>query len=378
MGIPGWTMQHGFFVVMGGIHLVEPVEEKSSAQAMTILTKEMLKALKPDIINEIKDLKVTEEEIAHTSKGDALSKAIFIFQSSWFVMQCIARVIEGLALTQLELTTLALASLNGITLILWWEKPLGAQTVVRVYLKRKLSFTEKAVAAQHGEKHVEVISRGHSYRSKLFPNLHAAFRAAVVLIRDLVLRRPSDHIYVDWFVGLPWAILTLLLFPANVVVSSCLYNLGDVVMGGSTSFPYDATHVPPAYAPKHSDYSQYAHPFLMMVLATVFGSIHCAGWNLLFPTHQERKLWRLASLSVTIIPPVLIIVFFVIRALLVSRGFYSKSSHNITAGLAAVSFAIMYVAARFVIVGQAIAFLTHQPPSAFTAVDWSKFYPHLF
>jgi hypothetical protein len=208
---------------------------------------------------------------------------------------------------------------------------------------------------------------------------HFSGFAAVVLIRDLVLRRPSDHIYVDWFIGLPLAILTLLLFPAHVVVSSCLYNLGDVVMGGSTSFPYDATHVPPAYTPKHSDfkYSQYAHPFLMVVLATVFGCIHCAGWNLLFPTHQQRKLWRLASLSITI-PPVLVIVFFIIRALLVSCGLHSPLSHNMVAGVAAVLFVFMYVTTRFIIVGQAIAFLTHQPPSAFTAVDWSKFYPHLF
>jgi len=36
---------------------------------------------------------------------------------------------------QLELTTLALASLNGIT-FLWWDKPLGAQDIVRVRLKR--------------------------------------------------------------------------------------------------------------------------------------------------------------------------------------------------------------------------------------------------
>jgi hypothetical protein len=46
-------------------------------------------------------------------------------------------------LTQLELTTLALASLNGITFVLWWDKPLGAQAVVRLYPNRRLTDQER-------------------------------------------------------------------------------------------------------------------------------------------------------------------------------------------------------------------------------------------
>src|SRR6266511_2975997 len=88
-------------------------------------------------------IRITEEEITHRSKGDALSKIIFILQSTWFITHCLARWVQGLNLTQLELTTLALASLNGITFALWWDKPLGAQAVVRVHLKRKLTDAER-------------------------------------------------------------------------------------------------------------------------------------------------------------------------------------------------------------------------------------------
>jgi len=38
---------------------------------------------------------------------------------------------------------LALASLNGIMFVLWWDKPLGAQTILRVYLKCKLTDAER-------------------------------------------------------------------------------------------------------------------------------------------------------------------------------------------------------------------------------------------
>ncbi len=109
---------------------------------VTILTLEMLKELVRDPGFEIQ---VTEDEITDRSKGDALSKIICILQSSWFIMQCIARHVQGLSFTQLELTTLALASLNGITFILWWDKPLGVQTPVRVWLKRKLTDEERKV-----------------------------------------------------------------------------------------------------------------------------------------------------------------------------------------------------------------------------------------
>ena len=67
-------------------------------------------------------------------------------QTSWFIIQCLARHIQGLDLTQLELTTLALASLNGITWILWWQKPLGAQAILYVYLTRRLTDEERNVA----------------------------------------------------------------------------------------------------------------------------------------------------------------------------------------------------------------------------------------
>jgi len=107
---------------------------------VTILTLELLEKLVKDPDFEIQ---TTEEEITNRSKGDALSKLIFILQSTWFILQCVGRRIQGLNLTQLELTTLALASLNGITFILWWDKPLGAQAVVRVHLKRKLADSER-------------------------------------------------------------------------------------------------------------------------------------------------------------------------------------------------------------------------------------------
>ena len=115
-------------------------EPKILEGRVTILTLGMLRKLlkDPDFKIDVK-----EDEIMDKSKGDAMSRFIFIMQSSWFILHCIARHVQGLGLTQIELTTVGLASLNGITLLLWWHKPLGAQTPVRVYVKRKLTDAER-------------------------------------------------------------------------------------------------------------------------------------------------------------------------------------------------------------------------------------------
>lgn len=78
---------------------------------------------------------ITSAEIKDKAKGDLLPKTIAILQTTWFVVQCIARSVQGLAITELELVTLALASLNGGICYLWWDKPLGAEEPVALYLR---------------------------------------------------------------------------------------------------------------------------------------------------------------------------------------------------------------------------------------------------
>jgi len=62
---------------------------------------------------------ITKEEIADRSKGDYLSKTIILFQATWFVGQCIARGAYGLTMTELEVVTIAFASLTGVIYYLW-------------------------------------------------------------------------------------------------------------------------------------------------------------------------------------------------------------------------------------------------------------------
>lgn len=114
----------------------EKVKDIANNTVETILSLEVLETLVKDSDFEIL---TTEYEIQGRAKGDFLSKAIAIFQTSWFSAQCVARWIQGLDLTELEVATVAFASLNGVLYYFWWNKPLGAVIPVKLQLKRKLA-----------------------------------------------------------------------------------------------------------------------------------------------------------------------------------------------------------------------------------------------
>ncbi|KAJ7888375.1 hypothetical protein B0H14DRAFT_2693790 [Mycena olivaceomarginata] len=63
--------------------------------------------------------------IKDKSKGDALSKAVALFQGLWFITQCIARATQHLPVMELEVATLAFAVVNIFIWLLWTPIILG-------------------------------------------------------------------------------------------------------------------------------------------------------------------------------------------------------------------------------------------------------------
>ncbi|KAJ3481604.1 hypothetical protein NLI96_g7547 [Meripilus lineatus] len=67
--------------------------------------------------------RINEQDIQDKSKSDMLTKTIALFQVAWFILQLCARYHENLAITELEVLTLAFCILNFATYALWWKKP---------------------------------------------------------------------------------------------------------------------------------------------------------------------------------------------------------------------------------------------------------------
>ncbi|KAG1814712.1 uncharacterized protein BJ212DRAFT_1432092 [Suillus subaureus] len=111
----GWTETHGFFAWMGGFMLYVDGGPRG------ILTPDELLQFVRDGCVEMPA--ITEADIKDRSKGDMLSKWVAILQLVWFVIQLIARYIQNLPVTLLEIDTLGVAALTCISYGFWLNKP---------------------------------------------------------------------------------------------------------------------------------------------------------------------------------------------------------------------------------------------------------------
>ena len=84
------------------------------------------------LVREARLVPPTGDELSNQSKGDVLSKGVAILQTVWFVAQCIARLVEHLPLTNLEVMTLAYTVMTVAMYVAWWDKPLNISCAIRV------------------------------------------------------------------------------------------------------------------------------------------------------------------------------------------------------------------------------------------------------
>ena len=155
----GWSKTHGFFIVMGRFYLFKRHPIKTSNDefklhdndiplcplaARDLYGDDTYQSIRADI--DFTSFTVpTEEEIKDKGKSDWLAKSLVLLQTSWFVMQCIARGIEHLPITHLEIVTLAYVAMNFVIYIFWWNKPLNVNRPVRVFRKSEASATQHQV-----------------------------------------------------------------------------------------------------------------------------------------------------------------------------------------------------------------------------------------
>lgn len=99
---------------------------------------------------------VTEARINDHSKADEFAKGLALLQTLWFIVQCIARLVDdNLVLTQLELTTASLALLSLFVYVLWWNKPFNAEVPIVIVVSDSQSGTLTNHSTQEDNKEVE-------------------------------------------------------------------------------------------------------------------------------------------------------------------------------------------------------------------------------
>ncbi|KIK48616.1 hypothetical protein CY34DRAFT_798136 [Suillus luteus UH-Slu-Lm8-n1] len=272
---------------------------------LTLLPGQILKLIRNDCID-VPTL--TERQIHDRSKGNAISKGLVILQVAWFVTQLITRAIYHLETTQLEVGTLAFAVLNFLTYAAWWNKPLDVQCPHPVHWK--------STDSRPADHDVDVPQRNQSS---------------------------------------PWGIWSPVLNPISELLSGW-------------SFVPQKLRVPTFFGNVTEDSGAWLVLLSGLLMATIFGGIHCMGWFFAFPTYQEQALWRMSAVAITC-TPYLIFLHGCLTAI--------PCIPNAVRDAMSASYVMLYVAARAILLVLMFTTLRNLPPDAYQVVSWTSYVPHL-
>jgi len=250
-----WSMAHGFFVDMGGFEFHSNGNGSRIHETITSLQFRRL-CEKGEIMNP----DITQNDIKAIGNSDALGRVVFMVQLLWFILQIIARGVEGLAITLVELYTLSMIALAVEYTFFWWDKPHRPQSphifyqseAPKILSKEKLSTAWMAEpSGSHGliSRLFRIKASSSTEEGKTFPRFDG-FQP----------RKPSK----------------LIAMMENV-------NPVDIQL------------------------------FSLYLAWIIIGGLHLVAWNWAFPTETEKIMWRVASLVLFTSPFAMIFVSWLER-----------------------------------------------------------------
>ncbi|KAG0697664.1 hypothetical protein DFH29DRAFT_984172 [Suillus ampliporus] len=306
-----WSRTHGFFAMMGGFMLYH-----NHKPHHTLAPDELLELVLSESVDQHQAVEITEDEVEDRSKGDMISKTVLILQITWFVTQYITRYIEHLAITQLEVGTLAFAVLNLVTYCFWWKKPLNVQRPHRVYLKDEACKLQEPCNTKE---------QGQEWDTPIYRFFGPFFG----MMGGLVDHQDDLKLYYE-----PLRVPTFL--PITI----------------SFNRKRDAKII----------------SLVGLVVMVIFGGLHCFAWFSQFPTPLEQVSWRVSSLIITGLP-----LFVVPCMLLVSTNFGETAIGFFLFFILPVT----YFIARILLLTLMVTGLRSLPSDAYKAVSWIYLIPHL-
>lgn len=138
----------------------------------------------PDIIPDIAVGHITDK-----SKANGLAKFLVCIQAGWFGVQVVARLVQGLAVTLLELNVFAHVVCALLTYAVWWNKPLDIDEPTAIYTDDPKAASICAAfwsRASLGDHTPLVVQNGPPYT--LTPMWDVEGKA--ITVHNLVLSRP--------------------------------------------------------------------------------------------------------------------------------------------------------------------------------------------
>jgi len=431
-----WTLKHSFFALMGGFAVdtsilpenqkyLHDFGERVAIPGAAIL---FLAEANPHLIPDI-----SLSTIQDKSKASDLAKAIVCVQASWFSIQTIYRLADGLSISLLELNTLGHALCALLIYCFWWSKPLDIQ---EPYLITKdgihdwcaLMMVEGAhskglkipfmIDNWHHTFIVEVRRRQPrgTYLNDEFPEYtdyepnisdrladHEAFtrerRLYGTVVRATVPSQPEGYSNNDRRRFNRAAVAAVQRHQAQPLTTVSLdkkdeqkilrdrepkdriqnllpgFNLLSVV----ELFHYESS----------TRTSKDGTAFLLgLTLAgLIYGGLHELAWQAPFTSHAQKLLWRICATALTASGGAVILSALFLRLiwdLIVRVESYQNDAGNIIgAFVAAGTFMLVFLAAVFYLFSRAYLViecflsLAYLPDAVFQQPRWNGYFPHI-
>lgn len=130
--------------------------------------------------------------------------------------------------------------------------------------------------------------------------------------------------------------------------------------------------VPTFWASDESDDGGVYADVMALVVAMVFGTVHCITWLYAFLSPMEQLMWRVSAVSIIAVPVVILLS-------LVVYGLIASSSEMLADIVLATSLTVcvFYIAARGVLLVLSFTALKSLPFVAYQTVQWTTFIQHV-
>jgi hypothetical protein len=424
-----WTLEHGFFAVMGGfVASVNAEDAWILDDGPTITARGIIELAKRDQLPE-----VDTKTIRARSKTDRLSKTVVIFQATWMFIQTIARRCSGLPVTLLEINTLAHIVCALALYVIWWKKPQDAEEQTEIPMDQLLAafmssrnfrksfrpISQTPETLQRNVDHFLRQARNQAWQGITPPNASGYQILGTVSASfpwhktDLLWPNERDKLEVEnrsvsnglvmlfpgqWLDGLPF---TLISGPRHLTREDIerlklwakLFEHSDFEFGDRNHFATDARLT--RSAPQNriqgnlSEFSEQKVLSAFALFGFIYGGMHATSWNSYFPTVVEKMMWRVGATVVMGGGLVVYVLAHLMRRWTLTflwplgTGSHAQNRTKSQARIANCVLAVIQIVvaglslSRGFLIVEAFISCRSLPLEAYSTVEWATFLPHI-
>lgn len=300
--------------------------------------------------------RITSAEVQDKSNASSLTKLLVFWQALWMIVQVIGRAAHKLPVTLLELHTVLHAFCAVAMYFTWWAKPVDVEcpTLVNGLTAEECRYLRFGVESENPTNPFAKMPRAGQQQQQQNKSLESN---SAQFSDSEELENPSDDIYLTTRAGLGKLMYVYLSHESNIFKSYF-----EVI-----AFGYQTLWA--------SRKRMWREGLSISVVGLVYGGVHLAAWNWVFPTPAERILWQISSLATAIASSTFVLTLylsvFVRRGTSESKWFGKICGIIVGIGLFPCFFFRVYLLL------EGFLALRRSPARSYEIAKWANMWPHV-